>query len=413
MYSKVRIKEGYVVIYYTANGSTMRFKTGVKINSPKEWNQNKEMLTTRVEGYKEKMKIINLWKTRADQAINEAYKEGYKISGKELNLHLQNHRNGLVLPKTTKLSELYERFYNDKKDELLNNAKKSPESLKDYTSLKNTIADYEREVNENLTISEIFDKNWCKQFERWLSKSRKKNSLTKGGLNARTIRKRFDVLKTFSRWLEEQDIIKNISPLVNYKISVSDAIIDTLSIDEVRALYDFDLESERLERVRDLFVFCAHTGVRWMDLVTIRKAHLTRSEDGVLLSKITHKSRNTSQERLSVPLSKTALEILEKYNYNLDLLSHPKANKYIKEALKKTEMFEEEMEKKSSEGKFMKRHEYFSFHDARRTFITNLVNSAIPVNEIMKYTGHKKISTLQQYIDKNRPTSFNHIKILD
>ncbi|NNF30088.1 MAG: tyrosine-type recombinase/integrase [Flavobacteriaceae bacterium] len=412
MYSKIRIKEKYVVIYYTSGGHTMRFKTGVKIDSQKEWNEKKNQLTSKVSDFKEKMKIINLWKTRSDKAINAALEEGYKISGKELQQYLNKHKDGLILSKTTKVSTLFARFHKEKKEELVDNPNRSSASIKDYTSLMRTLTDYENEINKDLTISEI-DKAWCKKFEKWLAMPRKDGALTKGKLQSRTIKKRFDVLKSFYRWLEAQELIKNISALTNYKINVANSIIDTLSIDEVRKLSNFTPSSERLNRVKDLFVFACHTGLRWEDIRRARKVHVKVQEGGVTLSKVTHKSRNTTQERLSVPLSETALEIFKKYKYNLDLISHQKANKYLKEVLKETGWYDDEMEKKNKDGNYMKRWEYFSFHDGRRTFITNLVNSAVPVNEIMKYTGHKKISTLQQYIDKTRPTSFNHIKILD
>jgi integrase len=40
-------------------------------------------------------------------------------------------------------------------------------------------------------------------------------------------------------------------------------------------------------------------------------------------------------------------------------------------------------------------------HKGRDSFITNLVDST-PLNTLMKYTGHSKLSTLQGYIDTNR-----------
>jgi hypothetical protein len=39
-------------------------------------------------------------------------------------------------------------------------------------------------------------------------------------------------------------------------------------------------------------------------------------------------------------------------------------------------------------------------HRGRDTFITMLVNNRVPLNEIMKYTGHKSVTSLNMYIDK-------------
>jgi integrase len=414
MYSKIRLKESSVVIYYSAQNSTTRYKTGVTISDPKDWNGRKQQLAPSVPNYTEKMKVINLWKERADTVINEALLEGVKISGAELKRELDKYKAGIILPKTTKLTELYDQFYQEKKGELLNNPTKSEASLKDYTSFGRTLSDYSKQNQYEWVIDEI-DKDWCKKFEKWLSQERPTNAgyLTRGRLSPKTIQKRFDTLKSLMRWAEEKEIMAHIKPITNYRITVPDTIIDTLTKEEVQAFYHIDLNLERLNKVKDLFVFACHTGLRWEDLRRVRKVHLKEYSEGTILTKVTYKSRNTTHEKFSVPLSKTATQIFQRHNYNLDLISHPKANQYIKEAMKKSGLFDDDMEKVDKDGRYLKRWEYFSFHDGRRSFITNLINSAIPVNEIMKYTGHKKISTLQQYIDKTRPTSFDFIKILD
>ncbi len=412
MYSEIKLKEKRVVIYYSANYKTMRYATGVTIKDKSDWNSRKMELTTTVDDYESKMKIINQWKQRADEIINKSLEEGYKISGNELERELNKFKLGIAISKSSDLKDLFDQFYNEKSEELLNNPKKSPASLKDYTSFKNTLIDFEDEHDSQLSIS-LIDKTWCKKFERWLAKNRPSGSKTRGGLNEKTIKKRFDTLKGCLRWLEENNVIKNVSAVLNYRISVPDTFIDTLSIDETRKFYQTKFEKQKHQNVRDLFIFACHTGVRWEDLCRVQKLHIKQYEDGLLLTKITHKSRNTTQDRFSVPLSKTALEIFKRHNYNLKLMSNVKANLYIKEAMLISDLFNDKIEKRNKDGKYMKRHEYFSFHDGRRTFITNLVNSAIPVNEIMKYTGHKKISTLQQYIDKSRPTKFEFIKVLD
>jgi integrase len=414
MYSKIRLKEHSVVVYYSGQNSTVRYKTGVTITSPKDWNRKKQQLAPSVPNYTEKMKVVNLWKERADTIINEALADGVKISGVELQRGLDRYKAGLVLPKTTKLTELYEQFYQEKKSDLLDNPKKSESSLKDYTSFGRTLSDYTKQSQYEWVINEL-GKDWCKKFEKWLSQERPTNAeyLTRGRLSPKTIKKRFDTLKSLMRWVEEREIMVHIKPVTNYRISVPDTIIDTLTKEEVQEFYNTEFKNDRLNKVRDLFVFVCHTGLRWEDLRRVRKVHMKEYDEGTILSKVTYKSRNTTHEKFSVPLSKTAMQIFQRYDYDLELISHQKANQYIKEAMMKSGQFDDEMEKMDKDGRYLKRWQYFSFHDGRRSFITNLINSAIPVNEIMKYTGHKKISTLQQYIDKTRPTSFDFIKILD
>ena len=58
-------------------------------------------------------------------------------------------------------------------------------------------------------------------------------------------------------------------------------------------------------------------------------------------------------------------------------------------------------------------YEQITFHTARRTFITNLVNANISLNAIMKMTGHKKITTLQEYINSDYQLIKENIKIFN
>jgi integrase len=117
-------------------------------------------------------------------------------------------------------------------------------------------------------------------------------------------------------------------------------------------------------------------------LIIVKKAEKTDSEFSVFLNEISKK-------------------ILEKYDYNLNRMSNPAFNRILKEFLKSTELFNDET--KFKEGKRrLQRWEIISIHRGRDTFITMLIEENVPLNIIMKYTGHKKLSTLEKYIDKNK-----------
>ena len=265
-------------------------------------------------------------------------------------------------------------------------------------------------------VNDIFDEVWCEDFESWLRKKRKKGSITDGLLGNRTIKKRFACLKHFARKLKRHHIqIDDPSPLFEHHVSVQRTVIDTMKIEEVNELYRFNPKSKKLERVRDLWVFACHTGLRWEDLVRIRKKHCRPHKNGFLLKKIPHKARNEEEPKaFRVPMTDTALEIFKKYNYCLDLITQQKANMYIKELLTSTGIFEEETDKLSKKsGMLLKRREYFSFHDARRTFITNLINNNVSMNNVMSMTGHKLVRTLQTYIDPDVDVDMSHTNILD
>jgi hypothetical protein len=51
-------------------------------------------------------------------------------------------------------------------------------------------------------------------------------------------------------------------------------------------------------------------------------------------------------------------------------------------------------------------------HRGRDTFITNLI-STVPLHELMSYTSHEKLSTLQKYIDYTREINPEYVSIFD
>ena len=114
-----------------------------------------------------------------------------------------------------------------------------------------------------------------------------------------------------------------------------------------------------------------------------------------------------------IPLSKIVIEILEKYKYQLPKITDQYGNRAIKEALKETEMFNEYTQLVNKETKqYLQRFEAVTLHKGRHSFISNLI-STVPLNELMKYSGHKKLSTLQTYVDFNRPINMDYIKVFD
>jgi integrase len=82
-------------------------------------------------------------------------------------------------------------------------------------------------------------------------------------------------------------------------------------------------------------------------------------------------------------------------------LTNPAFNRILKEFLKSTGLFNDETKFKEDKNR-LQRWEIISIHRGRDTFITMLIEENVPLNVIMKYTGHKHLSTLERYIDRNK-----------
>jgi site-specific recombinase XerD len=119
-----------------------------------------------------------------------------------------------------------------------------------------------------------------------------------------------------------------------------------------------------------------------------------------------------------VDLSDRTYQIVARNNFNLGLMTNQKANFYLKQLLEKIEEFTKESEvyfKKDISNRDVpfKYYELVSFHTARRSFITTLLEKGFSIPEVMKRTGHSKPTTIEQYVNPNEKMGRTIIDIFD
>lgn len=432
MYCKVKINNGSVVIYYGIDG-IMRFPTGVKIskekdryNKYKQWDYRKNRVSSDVENAVKMNKVIKDWLSKADDIISQNLIDGYPLSALELNTILLGIRSGKIKEKTERFLTNYKDFGERKKNQLVDRVGKSNVSYKTYVTFFNTIKDFEAENNIELKISDVTNNDWLNCFHSWLTKPRPKDIILNNGelykfishgkLKPASIDKRFEVLTGFFSYLKEKDLIKDDSFLKNYKrteIVVTSKIKTTLSISEIHKLYNYKFEDPTKEKVKLLFLFACLTGFRWKDIENFNKDFISDFKSRKVYQHIASKTKNKSKKIATIPLSNLALEILEKLDYQLRLFSNGYTNLVLHDLLKETNFFNEQTLSENTEtGKLHKRYELLSMHRGRDTFISNLID-IVPLHELMSYTSHEKLSTLQKYIDYSRGINPEYVMIFD
>ena len=136
-----------------------------------------------------------------------------------------------------------------------------------------------------------------------------------------------------------------------------------------------------------------------------------RFSDGVRISKrwvnngFLNIHTQKTDEKISIPIHPILKEILDKYDYDLQVLkiSNQKFNKGVKELCFEAGIVQE-VEVVRYEGSTRKylaipKYQLIASHTGRRTFITNSILAGIPLSVIQKITGHRKLTTLQKYVD--------------
>ena len=162
-----------------------------------------------------------------------------------------------------------------------------------------------------------------------------------------------------------------------------------------------EFKSERLEKVRDVFVFACVTGMRFGELSLITRSNVT---DNYIILK---EEKDETKEAREIPLINISRHILKKYDYKLPLIANQKQNKYIKEVFTELE-YTNKVQKVSTRGKENIKEEMFfhdriSTHTARRTFITMMKRQGKSEKLIASITGHNDMKTLNQYYQVSEP----------
>ena len=123
-------------------------------------------------------------------------------------------------------------------------------------------------------------------------------------------------------------------PFASYKIRLEKVDRGYLTEDEIKIILKKKMVSERLEHVRDLFVFSCFCGLAYSDVANLRQENIQKSFDGNLWIITKRQKTNTD---VNVPLLDIPKMILKKYKGKLPdgkilpVISNQKLNAYLKE----------------------------------------------------------------------------------
>ena len=202
-----------------------------------------------------------------------------------------------------------------------------------------------------------------------------------------TINKHLKNIKTYLNWCYLNDY--SAINLSKYFISIEapNKEIVALTIDELATIESSTLTG-RHERVIDLFLMSCYTGLRFSDVITIRREMII---DGHIIIK-----QQKTKGIISIPVLSKAKQILEKYNYQLPTISNEKANVYVKEAF--VELKLNRIVFDSKENEYVPLSKAIVFHISRKSFITIALSKGVPSKIVQAISGHKVDRIFNQYI---------------
>jgi len=176
-------------------------------------------------------------------------------------------------------------------------------------------------------------------------------------------------------------------PFINFQAKFVKNERGFLSLEELQEIENKQFGINRLELVKDLFVFSCYTSLSYIDVIHLTADNICIGIDGELW--IYYKREKTTKP-IRIPLLPKAMQIVEKYKSNrksisqgsiFPKISNQKLNSYLKEiadvcGIKKN----------------------LTFHIARHTFATTVtLSNGMPIETVSKLLGHSRISTTQIY----------------
>ncbi len=365
--------DGVCPIYtrVTINSKRFEFSTN-KFISPDKWSTE----GAKVKGNSEDARSINNQLDIIKNQIMDAEKRLYK---KEILINSENLRNELfgIKERERLLIPIFTE-HNRKIKELVG-SEYAPGTLERYeTSLKHTKDFLQWKYRVSDIDIEKIDHAFITEYEFYLRSERKcaNNTAVKYIKNFHKIIN----ICLANGWLTKD-------PFANYKAKVKEVIREFLTEQEIQSLMEKEFVSERLELVRDIFVFSCFTGLAYIDVKQLTQDNIVLGIDG---DKWINKNRQKTDTNSKIPLLPTAQYIMDKYsdypvNKNkgtiLPILSNQKMNAYLKEIATVCGINKE-----------------LTFHIARHTFATTVtLSNGVPIETVSKMLGHTNLKTTQHY----------------
>ncbi|MBU0488197.1 MAG: site-specific integrase [Bacteroidetes bacterium] len=252
-------------------------------------------------------------------------------------------------------------------------------TVKRYRVTYNHITNYLNSIQsgKDIPLSQI-NHEFITGFEFYLKSGR--------NLDQNTVIANFKILKKVIRIANANGWIKT-DPFVSFKLTPKKVDKGYLTEEEISRMQNYHFKIERLEQVRDVFLFGCFTGLSYTDLKDLRPDNVIVGNDGKLWI---HSNRAKTGSSCHIPLLPPAQTIIEKYKSSphcqikhvlLPVYSNQKQNAYLKEIADVCGI-----------------EKNLSTHLARHTFATTVtLNNDVPIETVSKMLGHSSIKMTQIY----------------
>ncbi len=363
--------EAPIMARITVNGKRAEISTGKKV-IPEKWNVS----AGRVRGTGEQARIINRhldkMRVKLDKIHDRLQEEDQFISAQSI--------KNIYLGKTNKQHSLLELFRH-------HNSQMKAQLGKEYSQgtlerYETTLKHLERFIKHQYQRDDYMLRElkyaFIADFEFYLKSV--KNIGHNTTMKYLSYFKKIVFLALKNEWIERD-------PFARFEMTLKEVKKGYLTKEELSDLYQKEFQVERLEQVRDIFLFCCYTGLAYADVKKLTPEHISKGLDGEYWIFVERTKTGSSS---NVPLLPQASELMEKYQdhpetvnsgHLLPVISNQKMNAYLKEIANLCGITKN-----------------ITFHMARHTFATTVtLSNGVAIETVGNMLGHKNLKTTQVY----------------
>lgn len=366
------LQDGKAPIYVriTMNGQRSEFGLQRSIEEL-QWNHQKGCAIGFSKEAKELNSYLDFVKTNLHLKKREMEEWGKEMSA----LGLKNYYLGLDDDNKTILGIFQE---HNEKCKGLENIDFAPGTVQRYVTTRSHLQDFiqSKYRKEDLRLNEVTPM-FISDFEFYLKITRNccNNSAIKYIKNFKKIIR----IALANGWMKSD-------PFSNIKYRLDDVDMDFLTAEELETLQKKEFKIERLQQVKDSYLFCCFTGLAFIDAKNLSYSEIENRDGKFWIKKRRQKTKNWCH----VPMLEPAVQIMEKYKNHpycrkkglaLPVLTNQKMNAYLKEIADLAGI-----------------EKNLSTHTARHTFATTVtLANQVSIEVVSKMLGHSSINMTKKY----------------
>jgi integrase len=330
----------------------------------------------RVEKEKVLKEYLDLYVLKIEKIYNQIVKYQEDISISEFKLMILGKHKDDAIPTLLDIIDKHNLYF----AKLVVVGERSKASLQKYMRVKDLIQTFNSKKYgfKDIQIDKV-NSGYIYNLESFLKfESEYKGKL---GIKNNSTVKYFKNLKTICNYAVKMELIEK-NPFNIYSGKIKEVETSFLTEEELERIENKDFKIDRLERVKDIFLFSCYTGYAPVDALKLTRKNIIQDSNKNLWIKT---NRQKTDSRSNVPLLPQAIRIINKYQFESELLlpkiSNQKMNAYLKEI-----------------AELVGLDKNLTWYVARHTFATTVtLGNGIKIENVSAMLGHKTIRQTQHY----------------